>query len=102
MHRCMEEVYGLPERLYRSPVEIRREMDGVRSGIERINEGLNVRSLLLDIYEPEGDESPEELVAALTSALDAAEEAIMELNGLYGELEMLEEELRVVRCEMGM
>ncbi len=102
MHRYMNVTFGVPDRMYRSPTEIRREMDEVRSGILKINDGLNIRSLLLDIYAPDGNESPEELVKALSEALTTAESAISELEGLYSELEMLDEELREVKCEMGL
>lgn len=76
-------------------------MDSIRSSIARINSSLNIRSLLLDIYAPDGSESPEELIKALSEALGAAEDAMIELEGLYDELEMLGEELREVKCEMG-
>ena len=100
MHRYMNTAFGLPDRLYRNPEEIRSEMSRVRSGINKINEELNIRSLLLDMCAPEGGESPEEIVKALSEALSTAEEAIFELRELHSELEVLEEELREVRCEM--
>ena len=102
MHRYMNVTFGVPDRLYRSPAEIRREMDEIRSGILKINDGLNIRSLLLDVYAPDGKETPEELVRALSEALCTAESAISELQELYLELEMLDEELREVKCEMGL
>ena len=100
MHRYMNTVFGLPDRLYRSPEEIRCEMAKVRSGINKINEELNIRSLLLDMCVLDGEETPEQIVIALSEALSTAEEAIFELRELHSELEMLEEELREVRCEL--
>lgn len=101
MRRPQNDIFGIPKALYRSPLEIRRDMQDINERIKEINEKTNLRSLLFDMLVDSGEESPKRTVEALSEALGEAEEALSKLRELEEELLDLESELREVKCELG-
>lgn len=102
MYRGYDDDFGLAPRIYRAPDEIRLDIYEAKLAIEKINERLNIRELMLGIISEGGEEmSPEELVLSLEEMVSEAEAALAELNKLNAELSNLEEELYEVKCEIG-
>jgi len=100
MYREYETMWGIPDRIYRSPLEIKRQINSVKLKISEINERLNVRTLLLDMADrarcDEGE--PSYWIPELSEALREAEAAYGELVMLRGELDALREELEETVC----
>lgn len=95
-------VNGIPPRIYRTPREIRRDMDEISSKIKETNLKLNLRALVIDIISCERESSPESLITELESALAEAREALTELTTLHNELSALEAELGELKWLGGM
>ena len=91
-------VYDYPKELYREPSKIRRDIRDISERIERTNEQLNIRALLIDLLASERSDRPEQLIPELEEALAEAREALYKLNGLKEELVILEDELGDARC----
>lgn len=102
MYRSSNSYYGLPERLYRDPRDIRRDMAEISESIREIDSRLNVRSLLLNLLSESDANDPHRLVSGLEAALAEAESALVRLGELKEELSGLDRELYEVRCEMGL
>ncbi len=101
MYRTYDMVNGIPPRIYRTPAQIRRDIDEISSKIKETNLKLNLRALVIDIISSEGESSPEQLISELESATDEAREALSELSRLHDELSALEEELGEVKWLCG-
>ena len=102
MYRTYDMVNGIPPRIYRTPREIRRDMDEISSKIKETNLKLNLRALVIDIISCEREASPESLITELESALAQAREALSELTSLRDELSALEAELGELKWLGGM
>ena len=102
MYRGYDNEFGLAPRIYRTPEEIRRDISEAKRAIEKINLGLNIRSLMLEMLSDDENLAPGEAVRGLENILSEAEEALYELSKLNDELSLLEEELYEVKCEIGM
>ena len=89
---------GLPPRIYREPSQIRRDIRDISRKIEKTNEMLNIRALLIDMLASERSDKPEEIIPDLEEAIAEAREALYMLGGLRDELSMLENELGDARC----
>ena len=101
MYRGIDSEFGQAPRIYRMPEEIRLDICEVKRAIEKINLGLNIRSLMMEMLSEDEDLTPGEAVRGLENILSAAEEAYCELSKLSEELSLLEEELYEVKCEIG-
>ncbi len=101
MYRGYDDEFGQAPRIYRSPEEIRLDIYEAKLAIEKINDRLNIRSLMFEMLSNEEDLPPSKLVSALENMLSEAEEALRELTNLNEELSMLEAELYEVKCEIG-
>ena len=101
MYRACDGEYGRGARIYRSPEEIRLDIYEAKLAIEKINERLNIRSLIFEMISEKEEMSPEELVSTLEDMLSEAESALSELSALNDQLSELEEELYEVKCEIG-
>ena len=101
MYRGYDDEFGLGPRIYRSPDEIRNDIERVKYEIENINCGINIRELMLEMLSNEENLSPDNIISELESLVSAAEEALAELSNLNEELSLLEEELYEVKCEIG-
>ena len=74
MYRGFDDDFGLAPRIYRAPDEIRLDIYEAKLAIEKINERLNIRELMLGIISEGGEEmSPEELVLSLEEMVSEAE-----------------------------
>ena len=102
MYRGYDDEFGRAPTIYRTPDEIRLDIEEARYEIERINSGINIRELILEMLSDDEKFSPASIVSELENLLSAAEEALAELSNLNEELTMLEEELYEVKCEIGM
>jgi hypothetical protein len=102
MYRTYDMVNGIPPRIYRTPAEIRRDIDEISSKIKETNLKLNLRALVIDIISCDKGSTPEALIAELESAIAEAREALSELQSLHGELSALEAELGELKWLSGM
>ena len=93
MYRTFDMVNGLPPRIYRSPNEVRRDMDEICAKIKETNLRLNLRALVIDLISSEDCDEPGTLIAEIESAAEDAREALTELRNLEIELTALEYEM---------
>ena len=100
MFKSFDMKNGLPPRLYRTPGEIKRDIENISRKIEETNEMLNIRSLITEILLSERRDSPDKLIPELETVIYEAREALDSLKRLNEELLMLEEELGDLGCIM--
>ena len=101
MYRGYDSEFGLAPRIYRTPEEIRLDICEAKRAIEKINLGLNIRSLMMEMLSADENLAPEAAIPALENIISEAEEALFELSRLHEDLSLLEEELYEVKCEIG-
>ena len=101
VYRGCDDEFGTGPTIYRSPDEIRLDIYEAKLAIEKINERLNIRSLTFEMISDDKELSAREVVSVLEDMLAEAEEALLELSGYKEELKELEEELYLVKCEIG-
>ena len=101
MYRTYDMVNGIPPRIYRTPDEVRRDIDEISAKIKAANLRLNLRALVVDILSGERGGAPEALIVELESAIGEAREALSELKSLQDELSALEEELGELKWLVG-
>ena len=92
---------GIPPTIYRTPLEIRRDMADISCRINDARDMLNIRSLLIDILSSDAYDKPERIIEELECAIEEAREALDTLRELDEELSDLEEELGDVRWKIG-
>ena len=100
MYSCMNSIDGYPARLYRSPVEIHRDMISISARIRENEEMLSVHNLLIEMIPIWAEESPERWIPELEETLAEAKDALENLERLRSALEALALELEDVRCIM--
>ena len=100
MYTVMSTVNGLPPRLYRSPLEIHRDMMQISARIREKEEMLSVHNLLIEMIPLWAEQSPESWIPELEATVAEATEALHNLHKLQRALEALREELEEVRCMM--
>lgn len=100
MYSCMNPVEGTPPRLYRSPIEIHRDISRISARIRENEEMLSVHNILIELIPTWAEQSPEEWIPELEETVAEALEALDNLKKLQYALEMLKEELEDVRCLM--
>ena len=91
----------IPDRLYRTPSEIKKDIKEIKEEISDIYSMINIRSLLMDILVSERINDPEKLIPELADTLALANEALSELKGLEEELSELREELSEAKWARG-
>ena len=79
-------------RLYRSPAEIKEDIDGVASRLEEINSMLNVRNIMSE-YGLSGEGDIKDRARAMLELCESADEVLDELRELNTSLNSLIEEL---------
>lgn len=84
---------GEPVRLYRTPMEIRRDIAEINEKISKADGRLNIRVLLGELMTEYGEGDPEEWLPELARLLSDAEEVLSELTTLKESLERLNREL---------
>lgn len=102
MLRMSDSKDGTPVRIYRSPAQIRSDIENIKSSIAETNSRLDLRALLVDMLDDGRTSDPRELVILLEEAAGEARESLTMLTRLSEELSSLEEELRVTRWAMGL
>ena len=80
-------------RLYRSPNEIRRDIGDINIRIRAVDERLNVRKLLTELFTEYSVGDPENWVREFSRMLDDAKAGLEQLYSLRDGLEMLNREL---------
>ena len=98
MYTLMNSVEGRAARLYRSPAEIRRDVERISAKIEETSDMLSVHNLLMEMIPLWAEESPEKWIPELEETLSEASAALETLRELKETLEELWEELEDARC----
>ncbi len=80
-------------RLYRSPNEIRRDIAEINQRIRTVDERLNIRKLLTELFTECSAGDPDGWVKEFSRMLDDAKEGLEQLYSLRDGLEMLNREL---------
>ena len=93
---------GTVSRIYRSPSEIRDEMNEIKAKISEANETLSVHNLLMEVMSEWATKEPEKWIGELEETLDFAKESLAELTELKEALDALREELEVTRWALGL
>ncbi len=91
---------NMPERLYRSPSEIRIDMKRIADGMTRIDSMLSVHSLRISLF---GEDSVEELrkkILELRSAVSHADKSLRLLTRFESAVAELGRELDGVICAL--
>lgn len=89
---------GEPPRLYRTPSEIRRDMNCIAEKIKETESMLSAHNLLCEMIPAWAEESPERWIPELCDIVAEAEEAVENLKLLKLALEELSLELGEVLC----
>lgn len=84
---------GTPPRLYRSPGEIRADINDIRQRISSAQAMLNIRSMLTDLLDEYEGGNPEGYVEELMRIADEANNSLDGLSKLRDMLSLLTEEL---------
>ena len=100
MYTLSDSVEGMAPRLYRSPSEILRDMECIRSKISEILDMLSIHNLIIEMIPEWSGCSPENWIPKLEDTLAEANDALDTLMTLKERLEELKEELEEVRCIM--
>ena len=104
MNRNYRNVCDVGPKTYRSRSEIKEDIRYVCSRISEINEMLNIRELISDVFNEEMDYGTIKKAEAITELLKYAQEALAELVELNERLDELKAELisstdRYISCE---
>lgn len=100
MYTCLNTNEGLPPRLYRSPLEIHRDIAVISCKIRENEEMLSVHNLLIEMIPLWAEQSPERWLPELEATVAEACEALDNLKMLQIALEELSYELEEVRWIM--
>jgi chromosome segregation ATPase len=98
MYTLLNNVEGCAARLYRTPSEIRRDLERIASRIEETSEMLSVHNLLMEMIPIWAEEVPEKWIPELEETLEEANEALETLKEMKTTLEELKEEFEDARC----
>ena len=101
MYRTFDTKNGIPPRIYRTPAEIKTDIQKISLRIKETSSMLNIRELLINILMSERADSPENLIPELEEAIAEARWALDSLHKLKEELDSLEEELGEVKWLFG-
>lgn len=101
MYRTFDTENGTPPRIYRTPAEIKSDIQKISFKIKETSSMLNIREMLVNILMSEHADSPEKLIPELEDAISEARWALDSLNNLKEELDSLEDELKEVRWLFG-
>jgi len=88
---------GMPPTIYRTALEIRRDMSRINEKINEAHRMLNIRALLIDLLSSEEYNDPKNMIEELSLAIEEARGALAVLGELGEELSDLEDELGETR-----
>ena len=91
---------GMPPRLYRTPSEIKTDINDVKIKIDRLCDMLNVRNVISEMLNECATGSISDWLPALKSIVEDAEDTLETLVELNDSLEGLNKELKETRCVM--
>lgn len=92
---------GEPARLYRTPGEIRRDINSIKDKIQKTDEMLNIRNILTEMIGECAAGEPEKWLPILKSIVSEAEDSLEMLRELKDNLDLLTSELEETRCVLG-
>ncbi len=84
---------GIPPTLYRTPLEIRRDISRITEEIKEADEMLSIRNILTEMIDEFATEEPERWIPELEETLAEAREAMQRLQRLRDALAELSVEL---------
>ena len=91
---------GTPPRLYRTPEEIKTDINSVKTKILKLNSMLNVRNVIGEMLSERTAEGNYNWLSELRSAVEEAERTLELLSELNDSLDCLAKELEETRCAM--
>ena len=86
-------LYSDGSRIYRSRAEIKEDIKYISERICEVNESLNIRELISNVFNEEGGYDILKRAESVTELLKYAEEALSELRSLNERLDELKAEL---------
>ena len=89
----IKSTFGSEGRLYRSPNEIKSDIEEVAERLSLIKEMLNVRSLISEVISDQSEGEPKRSAEAINELIEYADEALCEMKELN-------EVLSELRCEL--
>ena len=102
MYKESDAGIGAPARVYRTLIEIRRDLDDIKERIAEANGRLDLRQTLLALSEEcLSAANADEWIGELSRTVDEAKSAYASLSGLKIELGALCEEMRETRWALG-
>ena len=93
---------GTPSRLYRSPCEIRRDMQVISKQIKEADEMLSVRNILVEMIHECSAGEPEKWISELEEIVCEARRSFESLKRLEDAIDDLSEELEESLCALGL
>ena len=93
---------GEPARLYRTPEEIRRDINTIKEKIEETGNMLNIRNILTEMISECALGDPERWIPTLKAIVDEAEDSLNLLTEFKETLDELMMELEETKCVLGM
>ena len=93
---------GEPARLYRTPGEIRRDINTIKTKIEETGNMLNIRNILTEMISECAVGDPERWLPALRDIVDEAEDTLDMLKEFKETLDELMRELKETKWALGM
>ena len=88
-----DNVYLDGSRMYRSRAEIKEDIKYISERISEVNESLNIRELISNVFNEDGGYDIVKRAESVTEILKYAEEALVELRSLNERLDELKAEL---------
>ena len=79
--------------MYRSPNEIKNDIEEVVERLSLINDMLNIRSLISEVISDQSEDDPKRSAEALNELIEYADEALYEMKELNEVLSELRSEL---------
>lgn len=92
---------GEPARLYRTPAEIRRDINIIKERIDTTVSMLNVRALLTDMVSECASGDPEKWAGVLRLVLDETDGSLEQLRKMKKSFDCLVSELEETKCALG-
>ena len=93
MYNYNKNVCNVKHSMYRSREEIREDIEYISGQIARVNEMLNIRELIADVFGEQNCNDAVKKAESITELLKYAEEALEELKTLNETLDELKAEL---------
>lgn len=93
---------GEPGRLYRSPQEIKKDIEGIKQRIQAVSGMLNIRTILTEMLSEYDPHDPGKWITTLEEVVQNGRDTLDSLKLLNTDLDLLRRELEDVRWAMRM